>query len=70
MSDPIVTCKTCGNRRNVMPHASANSPVESAKRFLRKQCDQRGECELVYVCGIQGAPDSFAARVAEEARNG
>lgn len=52
MSDPTITCRTCGRQRNCMLHQRADHPPTAAKKWLRKICAQKGACEFTYRAGV------------------
>ena len=53
MTDPTYSCKTCDRRRNCMLHTRAEFPPDAAKKWLKKTCERKGECDLVYTCGFE-----------------
>jgi hypothetical protein len=53
MTEPEVSCATCGKRRSCRKHLRADHPPTAAKAWLRRHCQTDGKpCQLNYRAGI------------------
>lgn len=54
MSDPHMTCDTCGRSRNCLLHRRADHPPTAARQWLKRHCPHEGaHCALRYQAGIE-----------------
>lgn len=56
MTEPEVTCSTCGRKRRARLHMRAEHPPTAAKAWMRKHCQMAGAgpkpCAFVYRAGL------------------
>jgi hypothetical protein len=57
MSNPMVICDACGDRRDCTLHTRAEFPPDAAKAWMRRTCEKpKGSCRLRYQAGIGPFP--------------
>lgn len=51
-SEPTVQCSVCLMKRDVMQHQRASSPVDAAKKALKKNFRCTKQCDIKYTAGV------------------